>query len=736
MEERRTNLATRVLAMLLAAAGLLLTMSAASFAAGSVLVQDINHGPTPEALAKALTGNGVTVSNVTYTGSGRSLGAFTNGAASIGIEDGVVLGTGKVQTYPTDEPCSQGVEGPNTCFNPTPTAPAGGPSGFDNSSALGFPGDAQLTELVGYPTFDAAVLEFDFVAHQPTVDFDYVFASEEYDAFANTKFDDAFGFYVNGANCALVPHTGEPVSVDTINGGTVENEEGEGSPTPHNPALFRDNVNPQPTIDSQFNGLTTVLTCEAAVKEGQANHVKLAIADASDEMYDSGAFISDEPLAGGPEPTTLTTLLQFGKGVEDPSGEKVTVEEGQNVEDKATLEGPHARHATGTITYDVYSDPECKDLVAQAGTVEAEGIAEPPSEREALAPGTYYWQASYSGDEANAPSESECGSEVETVTPGPQPTTLTTSLSGGGRSGPQVTVGEGTAVSDTATLAGANAASATGTVAYAVYSDSECKDLVAEAGSAKVAGSAVPASSAETLAPGTYYWQASYGGDEENDPSKSQCGSEVETVTAAGAGGPSVEAECFTHSNVDSVITTHTPGDLLVAFVSANSPATGGQVAKVTGGGLKWKLVARENGQLGDSEVWEARAKGLLTKAAFSIKLSRKFYDAVLDVVAFKNASGVGASGGFDAPAGPPTGTIATTAPSSWVWGVGNDWAASIPRTPGPGQSVRHEGFDAGGDTYWVQSTDAVTPLAGTPVTIDDTAPTADPYNLVLVEIL
>ena len=33
-----------------------------------------------------------------------------------------------------------------------------------------------------------------------------------------------------------------------------------------------------------------------------------------------------------------------------------------------------------------------------------------------LAAGTYYWQASYSGDSTNAASTSTCGSEVETVT--------------------------------------------------------------------------------------------------------------------------------------------------------------------------------------------------------------------------------------------------------------------------------------------------------------------------------
>ena len=44
----------------------------------------------------------------------------------------------------------------------------------------------------------------------------------------------------------------------------------------------------------------------------------------------------------------------------------------------------------------------------------------------------------------------------------------------------------------------------------------------------------MPASSAVTLAEGTYYWQASYSGDAGNLPSKSACGTEIETVSGNG----------------------------------------------------------------------------------------------------------------------------------------------------------------------------------------------------------
>ena len=63
----------------------------------------------------------------------------------------------------------------------------------------------------------------------------------------------------------------------------------------------------------------------------------------------------------------------------------------------------------------------------------------------------------------------------------PTPTTVSTSLSGEGSTGEKITVVEGTAVTDSATLSGENAPTASGEVKYKVYSDSECKSLVTAA---------------------------------------------------------------------------------------------------------------------------------------------------------------------------------------------------------------------------------------------------------------
>ncbi|MFZ1924590.1 MAG: Ig-like domain-containing protein [Solirubrobacteraceae bacterium] len=330
----------------------------------------------------------------------------------------------------------------------------------------------------------------------------------------------------------------------------------------------------------------------------------------------------------------------------------------------------------------------------------------------------------------------------------PQPTSVTTSLSGGGQSGASISVAPGISVTDSATLSGTNASTATGSVEYAVYSDSECKNLVSTAGGGSVSGTTLPQSSPQTLTtPGTYYWVASYSGDSANQVSKSSCGSEVETVTKPEpTGGPAIDgiASAQKYNQAIAKLTTKESGDLVVAFVAADSPYSGGQTSTVLGGGLTWKLVGRENKGLGDAEVWVARASGVLTNDPITAKVHELSpdsprgdgYDETITTVAFKNATGIGSSAKSSSKKGAATGSLTTTGANSWVWAIGDDWLASIPRTAGPSQTLVHQATDSVGDTYWVQSQSAITPTAGTSVTINDPAPTKDPFNMVPVEIL
>jgi len=307
--------AARLTATLLVAAAFMLGVTDASQASPGLSVNDLNHGVSATDLANAIAGGGVTISNVTYTGDNRAAGTFSGGSA-VGFDSGIVLGSGNVETVAGDDPCARGVEGPNNCYESTASNPNGGPDGAENSTSFGTPGDADLTTLSGFQTFDAAVLEFDFVPQTSSLTFSYVFSSDEYSDFSNTSFNDVFAFFVNGNNCALVPGTTDPVSVNTINDG---NDVG-GDATTHHPELFRDNVNPSPSIDTQMDGLTTVLTCTAAVTAGQTNHMKLAIADASDSAFDSAVFIQ----AGSFASTHTLTVSKAGSGsgtvTSSPSG--------------------------------------------------------------------------------------------------------------------------------------------------------------------------------------------------------------------------------------------------------------------------------------------------------------------------------------------------------------------------------------------------------------------------------
>jgi uncharacterized membrane protein YgcG len=236
--------------------------------------------------------------------------------------------------------------------------------------------------------------------------------------------------------------------------------------------------------------------------------------------------------------TSVVTSLS-GAGL---SGTSISVPMNTEVTDSATLSGTNAASASGTVAYSVFSDSGCKTAVStgSAQNITTSGTLPASAPVSLTSTGTYYWQASYSGDTANLPSTSACGSEVETVTKStsPQPTKLTTSLLGaaifGGKwcwwVGDTVIVFSGTPVTDSATLRGANVSTAGGTVTYTVYSDFWHKHAMASGGTVTVHNGVVPNSNALTLPRGTYYWQATYSGDALDAPSASKIGSEIELV--------------------------------------------------------------------------------------------------------------------------------------------------------------------------------------------------------------
>ncbi len=135
--------------------------------------------------------------------------------------------------------------------------------------------------------------------------------------------------------------------------------------------------------------------------------------------------LSAAPAGAQPAPTTISTALFDGTNV----GPNLTDPPGTNVSDTATFAGGTGSGATGTVTYSVYSDSGCTVLVGPPDTesITTPGTLPPSGTVTINTPGTYFVQASYSGDSNNAPSQTACGSETETIqTSGSTTTTRTT----------------------------------------------------------------------------------------------------------------------------------------------------------------------------------------------------------------------------------------------------------------------------------------------------------------------
>jgi hypothetical protein len=239
-------------------------------------------------LANTLVGSGVTITSATLTGAANQQGTFSGAAGAIGIDSGVILTSGDARLAP-------------------------GPNGSDGDGAsLGTAGDADLNALIpGFTTFDANVLSITFTTNTGNLFFSYVFASEEYNEFVNSSFNDVFGFFIDGVNIALIPGTNTPVSINNVNCGNPYNPAG-GT----NCALFNNNElqDVVPFFDIAYDGFTNVFTASiTGLTIGASHTIKLAIADAGDTVLDSavflkaGSFSSVDPNPV-PEPATLALL--------------------------------------------------------------------------------------------------------------------------------------------------------------------------------------------------------------------------------------------------------------------------------------------------------------------------------------------------------------------------------------------------------------------------------------------
>ena len=107
-------------------------------------------------------------------------------------------------------------------------------------------------------------------------------------------------------------------------------------------------------------------------------------------------------------------------------------------------------------------------------------------------------------------------------------------------------------------------------------------------------------------------------------------------------------------------------------------------------------------------------------------------------MISMEMSDGAGASVAAGAASGEPSVSLMTTAEGSLVYAVGSDWDNATARalSAPTRRCYTRISTRASGKTFWSQYTGAITGPAGSVVTLNDTAPTSDQWNMAAVEIL
>ena len=258
------------------------------------IVTTSSKGQLPQSLIMdVLKGEGVYIIGGKFNWSTDSIktdqiGTFVNGDAftSFPFKEGIILCTGKVGV----------ADGPNNSGSKTMQC--------TQSTKERDPDLQALNPNTYFAT--TTVLEFDFMATSSSFNFEYVFASEEYPEYVCSNFNDAFGFFLTGMdpvtrqtttkNIAVVPGSvsdenpnGLSVAINTINSGRPGSGQREENCTSLDYSeYYVDNLGGE---YMQFDGYTAGLSAGADIVPCETYHMKISIANAQDNSFESGVFI-------------------------------------------------------------------------------------------------------------------------------------------------------------------------------------------------------------------------------------------------------------------------------------------------------------------------------------------------------------------------------------------------------------------------------------------------------------
>jgi len=285
------------------------------FISFSQLTVTPNNGAA--ALAQTIAGNGVTVSNANINCGTSGAGTFSYTGANLGISSGIILTTGDVTQ----------VANPGTFF-----------TSVMNGNLFN---DPDLMAIEPLATNDVCILEFDFVPICNSISITFIFGSEEYPAFVNSMFNDGFGIFLTGpnpgggnynaTNVGTLPN-GTPVSINNVHAGL-------------NATYFHDNYT-TPNNDIVYDGYTIPITSVSQVVPCSTYHMKIAIADAGDQAYDSGVFVGNNAVACQNAPAVTASATPTGCGGNSGSATATVT----NYTGSATYQWQPGGQTTPTIT--------------------------------------------------------------------------------------------------------------------------------------------------------------------------------------------------------------------------------------------------------------------------------------------------------------------------------------------------------------------------------------------------
>jgi len=292
------------------------------FFCNTINAQIITNCTPPYDNATALVNllvDGVPFSNATLTGFDCAAGFFDGTNTNLDLSSGFAMCTGGIDMLTGLGANTQG-------------------TGSDPDLVT----QLQLVNSASTTVNNVIVLEFDFEPNSDQIAFQYVFGSEEYPGYTCSDFNDIFGFFLsgpgingpfsnNGINLAMIPdpnnpgsYTDTPVMINSINSGVSSS--GNNGPCDDIDENWQDYAvfftgNPdEETVN--MPGFTVPLTATSSVIPCETYHIKLALANVSDQALQSAVFLLENSFS------STGTFMESSSDYGPWSGNDTTLVEG------------------------------------------------------------------------------------------------------------------------------------------------------------------------------------------------------------------------------------------------------------------------------------------------------------------------------------------------------------------------------------------------------------------------